>query len=220
MPILALFAIAVLALTLGWAVWRLVTVPCPSRLAWLLDNPFTSGYQAKVVAQLRLEEGMAVLDAGCGPGRLTIPIAQAIGPAGRVLAVDIQEGMISRVKARTAEAGLSNVEFLVAPLGSGKLPQSAFDRAVMVTVLGEIPDKLAALREIQASLKPGGFLSVTEVLPDPHYRPFAEVRRLAERAGFQVGTKTGGLLTFTVDLEKPGKGGPATIAAMGPSGGD
>lgn len=203
MSILTPIAIVIVLVVLSWAVWRLVAFPCPTWLAWLLDNPFTSDYQAKVVSRLGLVEGLSVLDAGCGPGRLTIPIARAVGPGGKVLAVDIQAGMISRAKVRAAQAGLANVDFLCAPLGSGRLPTTTFDRALMVTVLGEIPDKLAALREIYESLKPGGFLSVTEVLPDPHYQSYGTIQRMATQAGFRVGGKLGNRFSFTVNLEKP-----------------
>src|SRR3972149_3954388 len=202
MSILTPIAIVIVLVVLSWAVWRLVAFPCPTWLAWLLDNPFTSDYQAKVVSRLGLVEGLSVLDAGCGPGRLTIPIARAVGPGGRVLAVDIQAGMISRAMERAAQAGLANVDFLCAPLGSGRLPTTTFDRALLVTVLGEIPDKLAALREIYESLKPGGFLSITEVLPDPDYQPRSRVETLTLQAGFQVSNAFGNPLLFTLNVQR------------------
>src|SRR3972149_9277418 len=96
MSILTPIAIVIVLVVLSWAVWRLVAFPCPTWLAWLLDNPFTSDYQAKVVSRLGLVEGLSVLDAGWGPGRRTIPLARAVGSGGRVLAVAIQAGEISR----------------------------------------------------------------------------------------------------------------------------
>ncbi len=199
------FLLAALALVLLlWVVWRVVAFPCPSWLAWLLDNPYTQDYQARVISRLDLREGLSVLDAGCGPGRLTVPLARHVGPQGRVLAVDIQPGMISKAKEKVAQAGLANVEFLCAPLGSGQLPRAAFDRALMVTVLGEIPDKPAALREVFESLRPGGFLSVTEVVLDPHYQSFGAIQRMATQAGFRVGERLGRWFSFTVNLERPG----------------
>jgi ubiquinone/menaquinone biosynthesis C-methylase UbiE len=104
--------------------------------------------------------------------------------------------MISRAKRRVAEAGLANVEFLCAALGAGRLPEATFDRALMVTVLGEIPDRRAALEEVFKSLRPGGLLSVTEVLPDPHYVSYGELQRLAASAGFRVGTRQGSWLAY------------------------
>ena len=189
-----------------WLGWRLAShrrsLPCPTSLAALLDNPFTADYHAKVVSRLELSPGLHVLDAGCGPGLLSTRIASAVAPQGRVLALDIQPGMIAKARARATAAGISNIDFLVAPLGDGKLPVTQFDRVLLVTVLGEIPDKLAALREIRASLRPGGFLSITEVLPDPHYQSIGKITALAQAAGLRLRNKCGNVLMFTANLER------------------
>ena len=200
-------AVVVAIVVVSWAGWRLVSqrrsLPCPTSLSWLLDNPFTAGYHSAVLSRLELSPGLIILDAGCGPGLLTIPIARAVGAQGSVLALDLQPGMIKRVQERATEAGLSNIRFLVAGLGDGRLPESSFDRALLVTVLGEIPDRLAALREIHRSLKPGGFLSMTEVLPDPHYQSSPKTEALAVQAGFQIRNKYGNWFAFTLNVERP-----------------
>ena len=200
--------VLIIALPLvAWLGWRLLShrrsLPCPTSLAWLLDNPFTAGYHSTVISRLELAPGLLVLDAGCGPGLLTTAIAAAVGPQGRVLALDIQPGMIAKAQARAAKARLSNIDYLVAPLGQGRLPATRFDRALLVTVLGEIPDKVAALTEIRSSLKPGGFVSITEVLPDPHYQSPRRIAALASLAGLRFRNKVGSLLVFTVNLERP-----------------
>ena len=204
------FAVIIVGVIAGavaaWLGWRLVSdrvpLPCPTSLAWLLDNPFTSGYHRRVLSRLELRPGLHVLDAGCGPGLIATAIAAAVAPDGRVLALDIQPGMIAKTRDRAEKAGLFNIDYLIAALGEGKLPTSAFERALLVTVLGEIPDKVAALREIGSSLKPGGFLSITEVLPDPHHQSSKKVLALAGQAGFRLRNKTGNLLMFTVNLER------------------
>jgi ubiquinone/menaquinone biosynthesis C-methylase UbiE len=190
-----------------WLGWRLAShrrsLPCPASLASLLENPLTARYHAMVVSHLELSPGLRVLDAGCGPGLVTTALASAVAPGGRVLALDVQPEMIAKARARADTAGLSNIDFLVAPLGAGRLPLLEFDRALLVTVLGEIPDKVAALREIRSSLKPGGFLSVTEVLPDPHYQSMRKVEALADAAGLRLRNRHGNALLFTVNLERP-----------------
>ena len=132
---------------------------------------------------------MKVLDAGCGPGRLTIPIARQVGSTGSVVALDVQEGMLARVRTRVTEAGLTNVRTVRAALGlePSSLAQEArtFDRALLVTVLGEIPDPVPALRAIRQLLKRDGVLSITEMIIDPDYVTPSRVRRLAEEAGFR-----------------------------------
>jgi ubiquinone/menaquinone biosynthesis C-methylase UbiE len=189
--------------------WRLYsqrrTLPCPSWLGWMveMDNPFTKANRARTIIDLlALAPGMKVLDAGCGPGRLTLPAARAVGPEGEVLAVDIQEGMLARVREKAGEAGLENVAYLQAELGGGKLPTDHFDRAMLVTVLGEIPDQVAALKEIYGALKPGGILSVTEVIFDPHFQSRESVLRVAREAGFEEKGFFGKKLAYTMHLGK------------------
>jgi tRNA A58 N-methylase Trm61 len=191
-------------------IWRLSshrhTLPCPSWLGWMveMDNPFTETNRAHVITgYLGLEPAMKVLDAGCGPGRLTLPLAQAVGPQGEVLAMDIQDGMLARVREKVAAAGLQNVQYLQARLGEGKLPQAYYDRAVLVTVLGEIPDQVAALKELYAALKPGSLLSVTEVIFDPHFQRRESVLRVAGEAGFREKNFFGRQLAYTMHFQKP-----------------
>ena len=194
-------------------VWRFAShrqsLPCPVWLRWLveLDNPFTRTNRASVIiADLDLEPGMKVVDAGCGPGRLTIPIAEKIGPEGQVVAVDIQSGMLQRVQEKARAAKITNIRFVQAGVGEGKLEHGQYDRALLVTVLGEIPDQKAALRELFEVLKPGGILSVTEVIFDPHFQSRDTVLRLASQAGFQERNFFGKRLAYTMHFEKPSNG--------------
>ena len=191
-------------------IWRVGSrrrsVPCPVWLRWLveLDNPFTKTNRAAVIVErLELEPGMAVLDAGCGPGRLAIPIARQVGPQGEVVAMDIQAGMLERAREKAAAANLANIRFLEGGLGEGKLGRNRFDRSVLVTVLGEVPDREAALGEIFDALKPGGILSVTELIFDPHFQPRSRVERLARLAGFRERAFHGNRIAFTLNLQKP-----------------
>ena len=172
-----------------------------------MDNPFTEVNRARtIVGLLELVPGMKVLDAGCGPGRLTLPLAEAVGPQGEVTALDIQEGMLARVRGKVNAAGLQNVQFIQAGLGEGKLAKAYYDRAALVTVLGEIPDPVTALKEIYDALKPDGILSVTEVIFDPHFHGRETVVRIAEQAGFKEKNFFGKKLAYTMHLEKSADG--------------
>ena len=122
-----------------------------------------------------------------------------------MLAVDLQPQDARAGEGKAAAAGVGNVEFLLAGLGQGKIPAGRFDRALLSWVLGEIPDRLSALREIHAALKPGGFLLVSEVLPDPHYQSLAKVKALAEECGFRAGAYYGNRFQYAIALEKPGR---------------
>ena len=146
---------------------------------------------------------MTVLDIGCGPGRLTIPVAEQVGPQGAVVAIDLQAGMLRRAQERAQAADLSNIRFVQARVGEGKLEAGLADRALLVTVLGEIPDREAALREVFAALKPGGMLSVTETIFDPHFQRRDTVLRLADAVGFREKAFFGNRMAFTLNLERP-----------------
>jgi 2-polyprenyl-3-methyl-5-hydroxy-6-metoxy-1,4-benzoquinol methylase len=191
-------------------VWRFASHrrsrPCPVWLRWLveLDNPFTQTNRANVIIQhLNLQAGMKVLDIGCGPGRLTIPVAEQVGPQGEVVAIDIQAGMLRRAQEKAQAAHLSNIRFFQVGVGEGKLERNQYDRALMVTVLGEIPERETALKEVFEALKPSGLLSVTEVIFDPHFQSRNTVRELAGAVGFQEKGCFGNRLAFTMNLEKP-----------------
>jgi ubiquinone/menaquinone biosynthesis C-methylase UbiE len=189
--------------------WRLASrhssLPCPSWLAWLVerDNPHAHNYSAgSIIERLHLRPGMRVLDAGCGPGRVTIPLAQAVGPQGKVDAIDIQTRMLRRARGKAEAAGLANIRFLEMAIEAGKLESNHYDRAVLVAVLGEIPDRQSALREIYRSLKPGGTLSISEIVMDPHYQSRGRILSLTSAVGFQEKTFFGNWFAFTMHLTK------------------
>jgi ubiquinone/menaquinone biosynthesis C-methylase UbiE len=202
--------LAILAgLAFGWrALARRHAFPCPPQFIWLLENRAMERVagSALLLDRAGVSPGMDVLDAGCGPGRLALPLARRVGESGSVLAVDLQDEMLSRLKARLQEKEITRVHTLEAALGGGALPAAAFDRALLVTVLGEIPDRVKALREILHSLRPGGILSVTEVFPDPHFQRRGTVRQLAEQAGFEVRETFGNWRAFTINLARPADG--------------
>jgi ubiquinone/menaquinone biosynthesis C-methylase UbiE len=200
--IIILFLVVVAAWFGRRTLSRRRSLPCPACFSWMVDNAFSIRRTSATLDHLQLFPGMHVLDGGCGRGRLAIPIAQAVGAHGRVLAVDIQPDMLRRAKVKAGRSSVANMEFLHAGLGEGSLPRARFDRAVLSTVLGEIPDRLAALREIRSALKPGGFLLINEVIGDPHYQSLAKVKALTGEAGFRLGAHHGSWIAFSIRLEK------------------
>jgi len=181
---------------------RTTTAPCPTWLAWMLElsiggKPAGSGM---ALDMLDLHPGQRVADVGCGPGRLTLPIAEGVGAGGEVVALDMQAGMLQRMQRRAEKAGLNNIRSIHGGAGEGLLPQAYFDRAVLSTVLGEILDRERALNEIYSALKPGGFLLVFEILGDPHYQFQSKVRELAAGAGLRVGEVRNGWISYAMRL--------------------
>jgi len=216
MVLLIQIIVTTIGLTIiGTFLWRVGSrhreLPFPVWLRWMveLDNPFTKFNRAHTILEhADLRPGMSVLDAGCGPGRLTIPAAKRVGPQGHVVAMDCQEGMLSRTKDKAQSAGLSNIEFLQAGLGQGASGINRFDRALLVTVLGEIPERSRALKEISEALRPGGILSVTETIFDPHFQRRKTVSRLGADAGLLPINTIGSKTSFIMNFRKPGANDP------------
>jgi len=210
MTMIVQVGLALLALLLvGTAGWRLFSrrssLPCPSWLSWMveLENPIARNVgAANIVRRLELQPGMRVLDAGCGPGRVTIPLAKALVPGGEVVAVDIQSEMLRRAREKARSADVTNIRFCQLAIEPGNLGSERYDRAILVTVLGEIPDRQGALEELYRALNPGGILSVTEMIFDPHYQSRRTILSLARAVGFQEKAFFGSRVAYTLNLEK------------------
>lgn len=179
--------------------------PCPASLSFLLENPYFNGVAGAqaVLDRAGVEPGMRVLDVGCGPGRVTLPAAKRVGPTGEVVALDIQTDMLHRVEKKLSAEHITNVHLLYGGIGAGLTEAGTFDRALLVAVLGEIPNKVSALCEIWRALRPGGVLSITEVFLDPHLQTPATIRRFAHQTGFEVKAMVGRFPAFTINLVKP-----------------
>ena len=194
------------AFTLGWR-WasRRWSLPCPSLLAWTLDNSLVvqSPLTLKTLDRIGFRPGEKVLEIGPGPGRLLIPAAKRVMPGGEVVGIDIQPKMIERLEAREKAAGITNLTTILGDATQPHVPEASFDLAFLCTTLGEIPDRSAALAQCYQALKPGGRLSITELIPDPHYQTRFTVRRLAEEAGFRLLSIQGGWCFYTANFVKP-----------------
>ena len=79
---------------------------------------------------------------GCGDGRLSLRMAKLVGPSGTVLGVDMRSRRIRRARHRVQAEGCQRVQFTYATVGEGALPPVSVDRAVLVTVLGEMAEQL------------------------------------------------------------------------------
>ena len=205
MKVLLAIGILAAAVLLWWRGSAGRPRPCPYWLTGLLENPYMNALagSAALLDRAGVEPGMRLLDVGCGPGRVAIPAARRVGPSGHVTAFDLQPEMLRKVEDRARAAGLANLRTVQGAIGTGMLGAEEYDRAFLVTVLGEIPDRRAALAEIYGALVPGGVLSITEVIPDPHYRNRETVVRAGEAAGFRLVGEFGTWLAFTLNFERP-----------------
>ena len=180
------------------------SMPCPSSLAWAMDNPLRRPFKRITLDRVGIRPGECVLELGPGPGAFTVDAARRVGPEGQLIAVDIQPEMTAMVEARVREAGLENVKNHTRSAYDLPLEDDSVDRAFLITVLPEIPDRARALAELHRVLKPGGVLSITEEFTDPDYRFPGETLRAVEAAGFYLENRYGNFWSYTINFWVPG----------------
>jgi SAM-dependent methyltransferase len=103
--------------------------------------------------------GMELLDVGCGPGSITVGLAEAVAP-GLVVGVDLQAAQIEQARALAAERGVNNLRFEVADIFRLPFADASFDVVFANAVLLHLHDPLAALREMRRVLRPSGVVGV------------------------------------------------------------
>lgn len=144
-----------------------------------LEDPERDAWQKpdEVVAALDLRDGAVACDVGAGPGVFALRLTRAVGPRGRVHAVDVDARMIELLRRRVAEQGASNVLPHLAPEGEVALPPEPCDAILLVNVLHHFQDRAAALRRLATRLAPGGRLAIVDfhdgelpVGPPPEHR--------------------------------------------------
>ena len=136
---------------------------------WLLRETREQEENTALLLQtLDLRPGQVVADLGCGNGYLTLPMAERVGPTGRVWAVDLQPQMISLLYQRAQEAGLTNLVPVVCNEIDPGLPPRSQDLVLLVDVYHEVGYPQELLENVHASLAPGGVLVLVEFrLEDP-----------------------------------------------------
>ena len=113
---------------------------------------------ALLLAYLGLRGGESVLEIGPGTGALTVPLAEAVGEHGRVVAVDISEPMLGAARQKIAERGLRNVTLHSGDAQVFAFEPAAFDLATSRMGVMFFADPAAAFRNIKGALKPSGRL--------------------------------------------------------------
>ena len=160
--------------------------PFPARDALALLNPQRHRLHpvGETVRLFHIKPGDTVLELGPGPGYFTVEAARVAGPGGRVVCVDVQAGMIAVLDERLRRERVQNVRPLVGDATRLPLADHCVDAAFLVFVLGEIPDRPAAIAELRRALKPGGVLSIMETLTDSDYQLEPAVEDLCRAYGF------------------------------------
>jgi len=181
--------------------WRKHPSACPYSQRFWVDAPHPFITRERLKEILEPQGGERLLEIGPGTGYYTLPVAGWLSPAGRLDIVDVQQEMLDHTMGRLREAGVEHVRPNLADARELPFPDDTFDGAYLVTVLGEVPDQDAALRELGRVVRPGGRIVVGELFGDPHMVTHSSLAARAEAAGLRVERKLGGPLWHFTRLQ-------------------
>ena len=168
-----------------------------------LDDPARDAWQrpADVLAALRIAPGMTVADVGAGTGYFLPHLSRAVGPAGKVLALDIEPDMVRYMKERAEREHLANVTPRVVPLDDPELPAGGVDRVLVVDTWHHIDGRPAYAAKLRAALAPGGAVFVVDFKLDATRGPPREHRLSPEQVAAEL--SQGGLVAEIVPAPLP-----------------
>ena len=169
-------------------------------IAWFLGNPLRrlTTNSDKVLTKMGVQEGLTILEVGCGPGFFTIPAARKAN-GGTVYALDVYPMMVENIEKKVRKYRLGNVKSINSPASSTGLGDESIDLILCIDVLSDISDIDATLQEMHRILKSDGILSVYE----PHtgwepgtWKPERSTKELTNRGLFFPHGRDGRILKF------------------------
>jgi ubiquinone/menaquinone biosynthesis C-methylase UbiE len=147
----------------------------------------------RMLASLEIKKGSVVADVGAGVGYHVWRLSEIVGPTGKVMAEDIQDGMLQMLRRNINDRRLRNVDVVLGTPSDPNLPGNAVDLVLMVDVYHEFSDPVSMMRHIKDALKPNGRVVLVEFRKeDPsvpiqplHKMSVQDVRSELEPMGFK-----------------------------------
>jgi len=212
LKILGWLALVILGLfifleTIVRLVKHFIHLPSPAFVVARLNNPVRRKFLSpkRVIDCLSIREGMKILEVGPGSGFFTFELAKYAGPSGHVYAVDIEPKMVRLLEKRIKREKIENITAKTASAYEIPLPNNSVDLVFIGGVLGEIPDKQKAIREMQRVLKKEGFLADMECLIDPDYPRRRTVTSWFENAGCELAGSHGSAFLYALTFKPKNK---------------
>src|SRR5687768_8820949 len=128
----------------------------------------------QIFSAMGVRSGATVADVGAGDGFFTSRLARAVGPNGRVFAVDVDEGALTRLRKRLEDDGIRNVFVVKGTATDPRLPERTLDAALIVNAYHEMTQHQEMLSALRTALKADGRLVIVE--------PISDARRASSRA--------------------------------------
>ncbi len=160
----------------------------PRRAAWQ--------HTSRVVESLELEPGDRVADIGAGDGYFVFLLADAVGPEGRVYAVEVEPELVEKLEEKVREKGYTNVEVVLGEFGDPLLPDQAIDRILLVNTYHHIDDRQDYFARLRTDLAEDGRVAIIEMRSDlngfarwiahpEHWTPVDVLHSEMRAAGYQ-----------------------------------
>jgi ubiquinone/menaquinone biosynthesis C-methylase UbiE len=180
-------------------------------IGYLLASPLRKLFlNPKKVLGRYVREQMMVLDIGCAMGFFSLPLSEMVGPKGKVICVDVQEGMINALKKKAIKAGLlDRIETRLCDKNSLGLTnyKGRVDFALASAVVHEVPDPYHFFYQVYELLKPGGKCLVLEPKGHVSEKEFILTVSVAQKSGFNAVESIRAARSRTALFEKPCKQG-------------
>jgi len=122
---------------------------------------FWDYFGRRTIELVSLPSGSRVLDVCCGTGASALPAAEAVGPTGNVMGIDLAKQLLESARTKAIQRRLGNIEFEIGDMLSMRFPVASFDAVVCVFGIFFVPDMAKAVSELWSRIRPGGKLAVT-----------------------------------------------------------
>jgi ubiquinone/menaquinone biosynthesis C-methylase UbiE len=176
---------------------------CPVQRAGSLDSRIRRWIQdPRKILRPYVEEGMTVLDIGCGPGFFSVDLARMVGESGYVIASDLQEGMLQKLRKKIQGTELEKRVILHKCKEDEIGVSEDVDFVLAFYVVHEVPDQEKLFNEIKSILKPNGQVFIVEPPFHVSKAAFEETVRIAQNAGFRPVERPKVVLSKTVILKR------------------
>jgi ubiquinone/menaquinone biosynthesis C-methylase UbiE len=160
---------------------------CPVGLAGHLDNRFRRWVQnPEKILSPYIEEGMTILDVGCAPGFFSMDMAKMVGKSGRIIAADLQEGMLQRLEKKIRGTELEKRITFHQCDDNGIGLSAHVDFVLLFYMVHEVHDVKGLFSEIETILKPKGLVLVVEPPLHVSKKAFEKTIQKARNAGLSV----------------------------------
>ncbi|MBO3752740.1 methyltransferase domain-containing protein [Streptosporangiaceae bacterium NEAU-GS5] len=183
------------------AIWRRRSTPAPYASRFWIQIPRPLVTRRLLLSTLDPQPGERILEVGPGTGQYSLPVSRQLGPAGTLDILDTRRQTLDRATSRARRAGVGTISPAVGDVRTLPYSDETFDAAYLVTILGDIPDRAPALRELHRVIRPGGRVVFGETMADPDWVSPQALRREAAAAGFHFESHTpaplGYFLAFT-----------------------